>query len=202
MSTPKSVMKDGAIAEKDLIFKPVGRERWNDLKELFGKHGAYGGCWCMWWRMARSEFDRRSGAGKKVLLKRLIDSGTVPGIIAYLHEKPVGWCSIAPREQFPVLNRSPVLKKVDEATVWSIVCFFIARPFRGKGLNRLMIKGALAYAKHQGATIVEAYPVDKTHSKNTSLDGFTGFATTFLSMGFKEIIRRSEKRPILRYYFR
>ena len=48
--------------------------------------------------------------------------------------------------------------------------------------------------------IVEAYPVETKSSKNTSLDGFTGFVQTYLRLGFRESIRRSEKRPLLRYY--
>jgi GNAT superfamily N-acetyltransferase len=108
---------------------------------------------------------------------------------------------VAPREQFPVLDRSPVLKRIDERSVWSIVCFFVARPFRRQGLNSLLIRGVLEYAKGRGATIIEAYPVDKESSRNTSLDAFTGFAKTFERLGFREVKRRSASRPILRYYF-
>jgi GNAT superfamily N-acetyltransferase len=130
-----------------------------------------------------------------------VDSGTVPGILAYLQERPIGWCSVAPREQFPVLDRSRLLKRVDNRPVWSIVCFFVARPYRRQGLSSLLIRGALEYAKGQGATIVEAYPVDKESPKNTSVEAFTGFAKTFERLGFKQVIRRSASRPILRYYF-
>lgn len=188
------------ISEKDLLLQPVTKDLWNDLEELFGKHGAYGGCWCMWWRIKRSEFDKQTGEGNRKALRRIVDSGTVPGILAYFNGKPIAWCSIAPREQFPVLDRSSVLKRFDNNPVWSIVCFFISKAFRRKGLSRLLIKGAIEYAKNNGAMIIEAYPVDKESSKNTSLDAFTGFAKTFYSLGFEEVIRRSDKRPILRYY--
>jgi GNAT superfamily N-acetyltransferase len=193
-------MDDKMISEKDLLLQPVTKDLWNDLEELFGKHGAYGGCWCMWWRIKRSEFDKQTGEGNRKALRRIVDSGTVPGILAYFNGKPIAWCSIAPREQFPVLDRSPVLKRFDNNPVWSIVCFFISKAFRRKGLSRLLIKGAIEYAKNNGAMIIEAYPVDKESSKNTSLDAFTGFAKTFYSLGFEEAIRRSDKRPILRYY--
>ncbi len=191
-------MQGGPIAERDLLFRPVTAENWKDLEELFGGHGAYAGCWCMWWRIRRSEFDRRTGEEKRQALKGIVDSGTVPGILAYLAGRPVGWCAIAPREQFPVLDRSPVLKRVDEQAVWSIVCFFIARPFRGRGLNRLLIEGAVDYARKHGARIIEAYPVDTDFSRNTSTEAFTGFARTFFSLGFTEVIRRSGRRPLLR----
>jgi len=120
--------------------------------------------------------------------------------LAYFDGIPIAWCSIAPREQFPVLDRSPVLKRFDDKPVWSIVCFFISKPFRGKGLNRILINGAIDYARKNGAEIIEAYPVNKEYGKNTSIDAFTGFAGTLYRAGFKEVIRRSDKRPILRYY--
>jgi GNAT superfamily N-acetyltransferase len=188
------------VRYSDLAFQPVSPERWNDLVELFGPHGAYGGCWCMWWRIKRSEFDRNHGQGNRRALKRIVDSGTVPGILAYLEGKPIGWCSVAPREQLPVLDRSPVLKRLDDRAVWSIVCFFVARPFRCQGLSSLLIRGAIEYARQKGATIVEAYPVDRESSRNTSLDAFTGFARTFQALGFQEVLRRSASRPMLRCY--
>jgi GNAT superfamily N-acetyltransferase len=188
------------IDAREIAFKPVTKDVWNDLKELFGTHGAYSGCWCMWWRLKRSEFEKNTGEGNRKALKKIVDSGTVPGILAYFAGKPIAWCSVAPREQFPVLDRSPVLKRFDNRPVWSIVCFFISKPFRRKGLNRILIQGAIDYAGKNGAKIVESYPVDKETSKNTSIDGFTGFARTFSRVGFKEVIRRSEKRPIFRYY--
>ncbi len=69
----------------------------------------------------------------------------------------------------------------------------------GKGLNRRLIAAAVDYARKQGAKIIEAYPVDTAFSRNTSTEAFTGFARTFASLGFQEVIRRSGKRPILRY---
>jgi GNAT superfamily N-acetyltransferase len=184
----------------ELLFKPVNGALWEDLEFLFGKHGAYSGCWCMWWRIKRSDFTRQQGEGNKRALKEIIDSGTIPGIIAYLHDQPIGWCSVAPREQFSVLDRSPTLKRIDAEPVWSIVCFFIAKQYRWKGLSKLMIRGAVEYAKERGARIVEAYPLDKRESRHIALEAFTGFATTFLKMGFTQAARRSKTRPIMRYY--
>jgi len=187
--------------EKELDFKPVTAELWNDLEKLFGEHGAYSGCWCMWWRIKRSEFTTQQGEGNKKALKNIIDSGRIPGILAYFNNEPIAWCSVAPREQFPVLDRSSTLKRVDNEPVWSIVCFFIAKQYKGKGLTHFLVRAALKYAKLNGARIVEAYPLDKKHSKHTALEAYTGFAATFQKEGFKEVIRRSRIRPVMRYYF-
>lgn len=39
--------------EISLVFHPLTAEAWSDFEELFGRRGACGGCWCMWWRFAR-----------------------------------------------------------------------------------------------------------------------------------------------------
>ncbi|MBM4117215.1 GNAT family N-acetyltransferase, partial [bacterium] len=93
---------------------PLTPERWADFETLFGPRGACGGCWCMWWRLKRSDWERGQGAGNKQAMRRLVAAGAVPGLIAYAGDEPVGWVSVGPREHFGVLGRSPVLKPVDE----------------------------------------------------------------------------------------
>jgi hypothetical protein len=39
-------------------------------------------------------------------------------VLAYAEGQPVGWCAIAPRERYPVLERSRILKRVDAVPVW------------------------------------------------------------------------------------
>jgi GNAT superfamily N-acetyltransferase len=184
----------------DLEFQPVTTERWQDLETLFGEHGAYGNCWCMWWRMPRSEFDRRKGQQKKQALQTIIDSGDIPGILAYGNGEPIAWCSVAPREAFPVLERSRTLKRVDDKPVWSIVCFFVAKPFRRQGLMVKLLQAALAHAKEHGAQIVEGYPIEPKHDKLPPVSSYTGITSAFHEVGFVEVLRRSANRPIMRYF--
>src|SRR4030042_48278 len=110
-------------------FHPLTPDRWPDFEKLFGPRGAYGGCWCMWWRLARKDFEKNQGEGNRKAMKALVEAGTIPGIIACFGKEPAGWCSVAPREDFPVLERSRVLKRLDDEPVWSIVCFFIHKRF-------------------------------------------------------------------------
>ncbi len=126
--------RPAAPAVRDLTFHPLVPERWADLERLFGERGACGGCWCMWWRLPRSEFTRRKGEGNRRALRRIVGAGRVSGILAYAGGEPVGWCSVAPRDDFPVLDRSHTLKHVDECPVWSVVCLFVARPYRRRGV--------------------------------------------------------------------
>jgi GNAT superfamily N-acetyltransferase len=182
-----------------LEFHSLTPERWVDLEKLFGQHGAYGGCWCMWWRLPRSEFMRNRGERNKEAFKNIVDSGKIPGILAYLKSQPVGWCAVAPRKTFPKLERSRILKRVDDKTVWSVVCFFIAKAFRRKGISVELLKAAVNYATEQGAKIVEGYPVEPKKDRTPDTFAYTGLASAFRKVGFVEVIRRSETRPIMRY---
>jgi len=110
---------------------------------------------------------------------------------------PVGWVSIGPREEYAKLKRSPVMKAVDDQPVWSIVCFVVPAEYRGQGIARALLKGAVAYARDQGATLVEAYPVEKpSRSKDDSM--WFGAKSMYDNAGFEEVARRKPQRPIVR----
>ncbi|MFQ6617436.1 MAG: GNAT family N-acetyltransferase [Fidelibacterota bacterium] len=192
-------MSDEAVELSDLKFHPLTSERWRDLEILFGEHGACGGCWCMWWRLKRSQFNRQKGKDNREAFKKIVDSGEIPGILAYVDDQPIAWCSIAPRERFPVLERSRILKRVDDKPVWSIVCFFVAKPFRRKGVTVKLLQAAIEYAKKQGALIIEGYPVEPKKPVIPDIFAYTGLVSTFRTNGFEEVLRRSETRPIMRY---
>jgi len=183
----------------DLKFYPLTSECWTDLEKLFGERGACGGCWCMWWRLKRSDFERQKGEGNRKALKRIVDSGEVPGILAYAQDEPIAWCAVAPREKFLVLESSRILKRVDDKRVWSVVCFFVAKPFRRKGVSGRLLKAAVDYVAKQGGKIVEGYPVEPKSPRMPSAFAFTGLTLTFRKVGFVEVVRRSETRPIMRY---
>ncbi len=189
---------DPVIPQNKFSFQPVTPETWPDLQTLFSEHGVQNGCWCMYWREPRTDFQKNYGAGNKRLLKKITNSGSVPGLLAYHKKEPVGWCSVAPREEFSVLGRSPTLKPVDEKPVWSIVCFFVSKAYRRGGLSHLLIRAAVQYAREQGARIIEAYPIDP-NARSIEYERYTGLTTTFQKAGFKEVLRRSDRRPIMRY---
>ena len=185
---------------ENLRFLPVRPDRWDDLEKLFGPHGACSGCWCMWWRLSRAEFSRQSGEQRKAGLKRLVDFGQVVGVLAYLDDEPVAWVSVAPRETYPSLERSRTLKRVDNQPVWSIVCFFVAKSYRGQGLMPELLRGAVTYAAQQGARIVEAYPVDPSgRIVPGGTEGYMGLISTFRRAGFVEVARRSPRQAVMRY---
>jgi GNAT superfamily N-acetyltransferase len=134
---------------------------------------------------------------KRAALKALVDAGTPPGLIGYRGKVPVGWVSIAPREEYARLQRSSVMKAVDDQPVWSIVCFVVPAGHRGQGVAQALLRGAIAYAKKHGAKLVEAYPVDKPGRSNDAFMWF-GAKSMYDKAGFAEVARRKPQRPIVR----
>jgi len=183
-------------------FFPVSNVRWKDFEKLFGEKGACAGCWCMYWRLKQSVLDSQKGNGNKRAMKNIIGSGKIPGIIAYSEGEPIGWCSVAPREEFSKLDNSRILKPVDEKSVWSVVCFFIDKDHRNKGLSVALLNAAKKYVKSCGGKILEGYPIEPKKDKMPDAFAWTGISAGFQSAGFKEVARRSETRPIMRYYLK
>jgi len=176
---------------------PVTPERWDDLERLFGPRGACAGCWCQFWRLPRRDFDAGKGPPHRRALRRQVRAGPPPGLLAYVGREPVGWCAVGPRESYSALARSRVLKPVDEATVWSVSCLFVARGWRNQGVSVALVDAAARFARRSGARLIEGYPVDP---RRRQPDAFvwTGLASAFRRAGFVEVARRSPTRPILR----
>ncbi|MBI3953655.1 MAG: GNAT family N-acetyltransferase [Chloroflexi bacterium] len=182
-----------------LEFHPLTPERWRDLETLFGERGASGGCWCMWFRTKRSEWQRQKGEGNRRAFKGIVDSGQAPGLLAYADGQPVGWCAVAPRESYSALERSRILRRVDAAPVWSVVCFFVAKPWRRQGVTSALLRAAVDYCRGRGARVIEGYPVEPGPGGMPDAFAYTGLAASFRKAGFVEVLRRSERRPIMRY---
>ena len=183
-----------------LTVHPLTPYGWPDLESLFGPRGATGGCWCMYWRLPRSQFDYLKGDGNRDAFREIVAGAErPPGLLAYRGAVPVGWCAIAPRDEYTTLERSRVLMRVDDAPVWSITCFFVARASRRQGVTSVLIDAAIAFAAEHGARIVEAYPIDPRKPEVPPVFAWTGLASAFERAGFSEVARRSETRPIMRY---
>ncbi|NWF49964.1 MAG: GNAT family N-acetyltransferase [Ignavibacteriaceae bacterium] len=186
-----------------LKFKPLTIRNWQDFEILFGKNGACAGCWCMYWLMRRKDYDEKRKRGKtKTEMKMLVRKGLVPGIIAYEKNIPIGWIAIQPRENYPVLQNSKVLQRVDNEKVWAIVCFFVHKDYRHRSISVKMINAAVDYAKSKKAYIVEGYPVQTKNNNAPPLFIYTGTYSAFKRANFIEVARRSETRPIMRCYLK
>lgn len=178
----------------------LNASRWSDFEELFGEKGACGGCWCMSWRLKKSKFESQKGIENKNAMKALVEQNETIGVLAYVGEKPIGWCAVAPREKYIRLENSRVFKRIDDEPVWSISCLYLSKSNRRKEISTELIKAAINYSKLNEATIVEAYPVVPYDKKVPDAFLWTGIPSSFLKAGFKIAEKRSKWKLMMRYY--
>jgi GNAT superfamily N-acetyltransferase len=180
-----------------LRIRPLTSDLWPAFEDLFGKHGACNGCWCMYWRIGTA-YNKRPRDKNKAAFRRIVKRGPPPGFLAFDGDLAVGWCQLTRRSDLDWLNRARHLQPVDNVPVWSISCFYIRRGYRQRGIASALIAAAIKAAKQAKAPALEAYPID-TNAPKSSSNLFTGSASTFTRAGFKTVARRSPSRPIMRY---
>jgi GNAT superfamily N-acetyltransferase len=152
----------------------------------------------MFWRARGKAYSGGWGAKNRAAFRRIVMKGPPPGLLAYLGKEPVGWCALAPREDYVRLEYSKVLGPVDDRDPWSVTCFFVAREHRGTGLTVTLLRAASEYARARGARILEGYPTDTRGRRAANAWVYTGLLPAFEKAGFREVERRSRTRPIMR----
>jgi GNAT superfamily N-acetyltransferase len=180
--------------------RPLTPATWADLEALFALPGGsiVRGCWCMYYRRTgRVSVSGASGEENKRQLCELVDGGVEPGLVGYLDGAPVGWISLGPREEYLKLQRSRVMKPVDDAAVWSVVCTYVAKTHRGMGLQHRLLRAAIDYARDHRVRLLEAYPVDKPERSHDDFM-FFGSRSLYERAGFTEVVRRSPTRVVMR----
>ncbi|HET6744338.1 MAG TPA: GNAT family N-acetyltransferase [Candidatus Limnocylindria bacterium] len=194
------------MTEDAIEVRPLTRDRWQDVRRLFGPSGAYANCWCTWWRQSGAEFGRgieKSGRGNRALLHSLTEAGSEPGLMAYRGDDPIGWISVGPRTEYGRVLRSPMLRPSPEeaagdTSAWSVVCFWLPRGERRHGVGTALLAAAVQHARDRGARTLEGYPIDTAGGRRAPAGIFTGTLAMFERAGFTEVARRRRERPIVR----
>lgn len=190
-----------------LAILPLTADRFADLARLFEEGGDPKWCWCTYFRVRGRSWANATAASNRAELQALAgrdqDERPAPGLVAYRGDRAIGWVSLGPREDFERLAYSKVLAPVDEAPVWSIVCFVVSRRERGQGLAAALLDAAIAYARERGATVLEAYPVDPGERRIAAANAYHGTRSMFERAGFRVVALRqfnetSPVRPIVR----
>jgi GNAT superfamily N-acetyltransferase len=182
-----------------LTVHPVTPERWHDLELLFGRRGACAGCWCMWFRLPRREYEAGRGERNRRALHALVHSRRPPGLLGYVHDTPVAWCSVAPRSDYPRLLASRTMRPADDVPAWTIMCLFVGRPHRRMGYSVDMIRAACAFARDAGAPIVEAFPIRPKSDDVPPIFASQGTLAAFLRAGFVVAAEPSRGRVLVRW---
>ncbi len=181
--------------------EPLTKKNWSKLLQLFGPKGAGANCWCMHFRLNKSDHEEgKSNDGNKNAFKQLVWENKPTGLIGFYEDLPIAWCALSPREDFVRLQKSRVHRPIDDEKVWSIPCTFVAKEFRKYGVSVELLKGAVIYAKKQGIKILEAYPTIPTQEKLPDGFAWIGLYKSFERAGFKIVDRTSKHRPMVRYY--
>ena len=125
---------------------------WADFQTVFGPSDGCDGCWCFNHRIAPGQPDV-SGAEARDAMRQLVAQDDVGGILAYLDDRPAGWCAVDQRSKVPGHDC------VDSASpnIWTILCFLVPRAFRGKGIAKVLLRAAIAQIESKGGTVVESY---------------------------------------------
>ena len=194
-----------AKAMRSVKIVPATADRWADLERLFGSNGACGGCWCMWWRQGQKDHDANKGEGNRLKFRQLVARrGNAPGLLAYAADETgelqvAGWVAVAPRAEYPRMERSRILTPIDELPAWCVSCLFVGKQFRRQGVSSALLDAAARYAFQHGAPVVEGYPFEP---KKDTAPAFiwTGTTSAYTAAGFREAARHSASRPIMRRY--
>ena len=175
---------------------------WDDVVSVRSTPGDPRTCWCQYFKVTNAAFESMSTAEKTADLRAQTRSDSTPGLIAYADGEPAGWVSVEPRINFPRLFRSRVAASMaqppDAASIWSIVCFVVAKPYRRQGVGNALLDAAVGHARASGATSVEAYPVDV--AQITGSPGgylYHGTVSMFRAAGFEDVADEPALRHVM-----
>lgn len=151
----------------------------------------------MYWRLG-SAYQKNGSVKNKSAFRAIVRRGPPPGLLAFDGDRAVGWCQLTPRDALPALDRSRLLKRIDEMPVWSISCFYVRKGYRCQGITTKLLDAAIKVARRAKAPVLEAYPVDEQKGRRAS-GYWTGRASTFARAGFVTVAGRVPHRPVMRH---
>ena len=179
------------MAGADWTFRAVTPETWPDMDALFSGRGGPKNCWCMVWRQDVAGAAAVPGAAaRKAAMQGLVQAGRQVGILGYDAGIPVAWCSIAPRGMFG----AGVSKTAADPGLWSLTCFFIRADHRKQAGFAALLDAAERFAAQEGASVIEAYPVDPDSPSYR----FSGFLPAFEDAGYVKVGREGTRRHVVR----
>src|SRR5437764_14701882 len=113
----------------------------------------------MYWRVGRA-YRERAHEENRAAFREIVERGPPPGLLAFAGNMAVGWCQLTPRDALPWLDRTRRLKRADDVPVWSLLCFYVRKGYRRRGVSSALIAAAVKAAQRAKAPALEAYPLN------------------------------------------
>lgn len=167
-----------------IVVRPATAARFGDVATMLGpKNPDSSVCWCLSHRLDWRTNRALAGPARGEYVRKLCGRKVAPGVLAYSGDEVAGWAATAPRSGLP-FERSAKIPHVDDLPVWSIWCIRVRPGYRGQGISRVLLDGAVAYARSHGAPAVEGYPVDNQGQKVDLTMAYVGTRKLFEGAGF------------------
>lgn len=162
-------------------------------QDAFADNPRWASCYCHFNHAPHhlKNWEARTADENRAAVSQLIRDGRMHGYLAYLGGKPVGWCNAASRAYMTTLQEDG---EVQTNRVGSIVCFVIAKPYRGQGIARRLLDAACDGFRRQGFEIAEAYPRQEAQNEAAN---YHGPLAMYLAAGF-EPVREADGIVIVR----
>lgn len=185
-----------------VTIEPATSDRFEDAQHALTGGGDGRSCQCQWWTLTNAEWQKTSQEERRQLLEHEVAAGPPPALIAYVDGEAAGWIRVGPRPPQARLAHTRAIaaatsEPFDDDSVWAITCFVVRREHRGSGLNRELLRAAVAFARDSGARLIEGYPVDTRGEKQHSNELFHGTLSTFTAQGFSERAELKPGRPLV-----
>ena len=101
----------------------------------------------------------------KAAVEELVGSGVMRGYAAYVGNDILAYCNCGVKEKYKVLplpeEERAIPTAPEGAKILSIVEILVSRFFQNCGIEEMLLDHALAFAKKQGFTHAEVYPLER-----------------------------------------
>ena len=160
----------------EIEIRSISPETRDDILEFFDRRAfadnpGWGMCYCMYHHIGGGpdgEWPKRTWQENRTDIGDRIDTGTTTGVVAYVDGVLAGWCNASARDQFPFRSDPP-----DDGIAY-VACFVVAPPWRGHGVQRALLAGAVEMLRDAGYDFVEGRPVKEPKTAGAAFVGTLG----------------------------
>ena len=136
----------------------------------------------------------------KAAVEELVGSGVMRGYAAYVGNDILAYCNCGVKEKYKVLplpeEERAIPTAPEGAKILSIVEILVSRFFQNCGIEGMLLDHALAFAKKQGYTHAEVYPLERMELDK---ERFNSLLSLYEKAGFT-VIRDLSSEPDGRYF--